>query len=126
MVEGTQSGQNVWWRTQEWLIEKGREEKRRCEAMFIASSGAMVGWALNELKKPIVTYEWLKQCSEEHRVVPQESYKVLPFSGLKICVTGIPADVRKEMEKLILQNGGKYSAELTKNCTHLISDISFL
>ncbi|XP_068471908.1 uncharacterized protein [Phaseolus vulgaris] len=79
-------------------------------------------WALNELKKPIVTYEWLKQCSEEHRVVPQESYKVLPFSGLKICVTGIPADVRKEMEKLILQNGGKYSAELTKNCTHLISE----
>ncbi|XP_045806008.1 DNA topoisomerase 2-binding protein 1-A isoform X2 [Trifolium pratense] len=79
-------------------------------------------WALNVLKKPIVTYEWLKQCSDEHRVVPQESYKVLPFSGLKICVTGISADKRKEMEKLILQNGGKYSAELTKNCTHLICD----
>ena len=29
------------------------------------------------------------------------------------------------MEKIIIQNGGKYSAELTKNCTHLISDISF-
>ncbi|KAE9595895.1 putative BRCT domain-containing protein [Lupinus albus] len=71
-------------------------------------------WALNTLKKPIVTYEWLKQCSDEHRVVPQESYKVLPFSGLTICVTGIPADRRREMEKLILQNGGKYSAELTK------------
>lgn len=79
-------------------------------------------WALNTLKKPIVTYEWLKQCSDEHRFVPQESYKVLPFSGLKICVTGIPADKRKEMEKLILQNGGKYSAELTKKCTHLISE----
>ncbi|CAL5206616.1 unnamed protein product [Lathyrus oleraceus] len=79
-------------------------------------------WALNILKKPIVTYEWLKQCSDEHRVVPQESYKVLPFSGLKICVTGIPADKRKEMETLTLQNGGKYSAELTKKCTHLISD----
>ncbi|KAG4937870.1 hypothetical protein JHK85_044598 [Glycine max] len=50
-------------------------------------------WALNILKKPIVTYEWLKQCSDEHRVVPQESYKVLPFSGLKICVTGIPAEM---------------------------------
>lgn len=30
------------------------------------------------------------------------------------------------MEKTITQNGGKYSAELTKKCTHLISDISFL
>ncbi|KAK7301430.1 hypothetical protein RJT34_12294 [Clitoria ternatea] len=83
-------------------------------------------WALNILKKPIVTYEWLKQCSNEHRVVPQEPYKVLPFYGLKICVTGIPADKRKEMMELISQNGGKYSAELTKKCTHLISAISFL
>ncbi|MQM03934.1 hypothetical protein Taro_036722 [Colocasia esculenta] len=29
------------------------------------------------------------------------------------------------MQKLIIQNGGKYSADLTKKCTHLISDISF-
>lgn len=79
-------------------------------------------WALNILKKPIVTVNWLYQCWNEHRVVPQESYKVLPFSGLMICVTRIPADDRKEMEKLIVQNGGKYSPELTKKCTHLICD----
>lgn len=48
-------------------------------------------WALNILKKPIVTVNWLYQCWNEHRVVPQESYKVLPFSGLMICVTRIPA-----------------------------------
>ncbi|KAK4572702.1 hypothetical protein RGQ29_030934 [Quercus rubra] len=77
-------------------------------------------WALNILKKPIVTIEWLHQCWNEHRVVPQESFRVLPFSGLTICVTQIPADERKEIEKLITQNGGKYSAELTKKCTHLI------
>jgi hypothetical protein len=35
------------------------------------------------------------------------------------------SDERKEIERLITQNGGKYSAELTKKCTHLISDISF-
>nr|POE67700.1 dna topoisomerase 2-binding protein 1-a [Quercus suber] len=81
-------------------------------------------WALNILKKPIVTIEWLHQCWNEHRVVPQESFRVLPFSGLTICVTQIPADERKEIEKLITQNGGKYSAELTKKCTHLICDIS--
>ncbi|KAJ0085046.1 hypothetical protein Patl1_08273 [Pistacia atlantica] len=82
-------------------------------------------WALNTLKKPIVTINWLSQCWNEHRVVPQESYRVLPFSGLMICVTRIPADKRKEIEKLIIQNGGKYSPELTKKCTHLICDISF-
>ncbi|KAI3448827.1 hypothetical protein Pfo_005492 [Paulownia fortunei] len=78
-------------------------------------------WALNNLKKPIVTTNWLLQCWKEHRVVPQESYRVLPFSGLTICVSGIPADERKEVEKLVMQNGGKYSAELTKRCTHLVS-----
>ncbi|KAA8546448.1 hypothetical protein F0562_002813 [Nyssa sinensis] len=78
-------------------------------------------WASNILKKPIVTINWLHQCWKEHRVVPQESFRVLPFSGLTICVTRIPADERKEMEKLVVQNGGKYSAELTKKCTHLDS-----
>ncbi|KAG4211517.1 hypothetical protein ERO13_A02G110400v2 [Gossypium hirsutum] len=80
-------------------------------------------WALNVLKKPIVTIQWLYQCWSEHRVVPQESYRVLPFTGLTISVTGIRADERKEIEKLIIQNGGKYSAELTKKCTHLICDV---
>ncbi|XP_043703207.1 DNA topoisomerase 2-binding protein 1-A-like isoform X3 [Telopea speciosissima] len=80
-------------------------------------------WASNVLKKPIVTISWLNQCWNEHRVVPQEPYKVPPFSGLTICTTRIPADERKELEKLVIQNGGKYSADLTKNCTHLVSDI---
>lgn len=79
-------------------------------------------WALNVLKKPIVSINWLHQCWKEHRVVPQDSFRVPPFSGLTVCVSRIPADERKQMEQLILQNGGKYSAELTKKCTHLVSD----
>ncbi|XP_031393940.1 DNA topoisomerase 2-binding protein 1 isoform X2 [Punica granatum] len=79
-------------------------------------------WALNTLKKPIVSISWLYQCRNEHRVVPQDSFRVLPFSGLTICVTGILADERKEMQEHIMQNGGNYSAELTKKCTHLIAE----
>ncbi|CAI9266608.1 unnamed protein product [Lactuca saligna] len=71
-------------------------------------------WALNTLKKPIVSESWLHQCWKEHRVVPHDSYRVLPFSGLTISVTQVPLDARKEIEKLVIQNGGKYSAELTK------------
>ncbi|PQM37677.1 hypothetical protein Pyn_12723 [Prunus yedoensis var. nudiflora] len=66
-------------------------------------------WALNTLKKPIVTINWLSQCWNEHRNVPQDSFRVLPFSGLMISVTRIPADERKEIEKLITENeGDKY------------------
>ncbi|KAF5208153.1 Dna topoisomerase 2-binding protein [Thalictrum thalictroides] len=79
-------------------------------------SAAKYKWALTVLKKPIVTISWLYQCWNEHRVVPQEPHRVLPFFGLTICVTRVKADMRKEMEKLVLQNGGKYSADLTKKC----------
>uniref|UniRef100_F6H0I2 BRCT domain-containing protein n=1 Tax=Vitis vinifera TaxID=29760 RepID=F6H0I2_VITVI len=105
------------------------DEKVKIGKLVTAMGGvlhtkASSDWASNILKKPIVTINWLHQCWTEHRVVPQESYRVLPFSGLTICVTKIPADERKEMEILIKQNGGKYSADLTRNCTHLITDIS--
>ncbi|ONK57609.1 uncharacterized protein A4U43_C09F2240 [Asparagus officinalis] len=83
-------------------------------------------YALNVLKKPILDLNWLHRCWSEHRVVPQEPFRILPFTGLTICVTRIPPDERKEIEKLIVQNGGRYSADLTKKCTHLVSDISFI
>lgn len=51
----------------------------------------LMQWALHTLKKPILTINWLYQCCNEHRIVPQESFRVLPVSGLKICVTRIPS-----------------------------------
>ncbi|GLJ23880.1 hypothetical protein SUGI_0453740 [Cryptomeria japonica] len=50
-------------------------------------------WALNVLRKPVVTIEWLYQCWREHRLVPHEPYRMLPFSGLTICATGIPPGI---------------------------------
>ncbi|XP_076924900.1 uncharacterized protein LOC143587514 [Bidens hawaiensis] len=83
-------------------------------------------WALNNLKKPIVSESWLHQCWKEHRVVSHESYRTLPFSGLTISVTQVSLDERKEIEKLVQQNGGKYSGDLTKKSTHLVCDISLI
>ncbi|KAM0908938.1 hypothetical protein ACQ4PT_015124 [Festuca glaucescens] len=79
-------------------------------------------WAVNNLKKPIVTMNWLEQCWIEHRVVPHEPYRILPFTGLSICITKIEADTRKELMEIIEQNGGQYSATLTKKCTHLVAN----
>ncbi|XP_016899871.2 uncharacterized protein LOC103487611 isoform X2 [Cucumis melo] len=99
--------------------------KASLDVSFVIAKNALAAkykWALNISKKPIVSFSWLQQCWIEHRVVPQEGYRVLPFSGLNISVSRIPAGERKEMEKLILQNGGRYSADLTRKCTHLICD----
>ncbi|KAF4372947.1 hypothetical protein G4B88_018112 [Cannabis sativa] len=98
--------------------------KASLDVSFVIAKNVLASkykWAVHILKKPIVTVDWLYQCWNEHRIVPQESFRLLPFSGLNICVTGIPGDERKKMEKVIIQQGGKYSAELTKKCTHLIS-----
>ncbi|KAH9307356.1 hypothetical protein KI387_035267 [Taxus chinensis] len=78
-------------------------------------------WALNVLGKPVVNIDWLHQCWREHRLVPHEPYRMLPFTGLTICATGIPPDERKHIEGLIIKYGGHYSADLTKKCTHLLS-----
>jgi len=61
------------------------------DKFYLSINVVIVQWALNVLKKPVVTINWLYQCHIEHRVVPQESYRVLPFSGLTMNVTGIPA-----------------------------------
>ncbi|XP_062198046.1 uncharacterized protein LOC133900812 [Phragmites australis] len=79
-------------------------------------------WAVNVLKKPIVTMNWLEQCWTEHRVVPHEPYRILPFTGLNICVTKLNPDERKELEKIVVQNGGQFSACLTRKCTHLVAN----
>ncbi|XP_049935971.1 uncharacterized protein LOC116268065 isoform X2 [Nymphaea colorata] len=119
-----------------------QEEKDKIDMMVTAMSGVLLAkvsldisfvivkdvlaakykWASNVLKKPIVTLRWLYECWNEHHVVPQEPHRILPFVGLTICVTGILADERKEMRERIMENGGQYSADLTKKCTHLVSN----
>lgn len=51
-------------------------------------------WAVNSLKKPVVTYKWLEKCSAVHDYVHPEQYAVPPFSGLTICVTGFRGGCR--------------------------------
>eukprot|EP01018_Ginkgo_biloba_P019691 Gb_04893 [translate_table: standard] len=119
-----------------------KEEKLNIEKIVTAMSGELHGktsldinfvvaknvlaakykWALNVLRKPIVTIDWLHQCWHEHRLVPHKSYEMPPFTGLIISATRIPPDERKEMEELVMKYGGQYSADLTKKCTHLISN----
>jgi hypothetical protein len=51
------------------------------------SSFLRLQWVVDTLEKPIVTMNWLEQCWIEHRVVPHEPYRIIPFTGLNICVT---------------------------------------
>jgi hypothetical protein len=50
-----------------------------------------------------------------------ESHRLLPFHGVRLCITGIEtADVRARIHKLIKRNGGEYLKALDKTCTHVL------
>ncbi|ODO03446.1 hypothetical protein L198_02293 [Cryptococcus wingfieldii CBS 7118] len=52
----------------------------------------------------------------------QEAHRLLPFEGLRIAMSGIEhLDRRRQIVDLINYNGGIYSKDLDKECTHLVS-----
>lgn len=51
-----------------------------------------------------------------------EAHRLLPFTGLKISISGIDQlDHRKTIIRYIQQFGGTYSKDLDRSCTHLVS-----
>ena len=81
---------------------------------------------------PIVQQSWVFECWTQSRYkVFQSRDEIVQkhlcpcFKGLTICVTGLDPEVRKEVAKLTVQNGGKYSGELNmRTCTHLIVKVA--
>lgn len=80
--------------------------------------------------KTILLPEWVYKCWELCRdrhicaTDPEFMEYTCPiFKGITLCVTGIEADKRKEIKKLVTKHGGTYSGELNMNtCTHLLVD----
>ncbi|KAL6658506.1 hypothetical protein ACP70R_004092 [Stipagrostis hirtigluma subsp. patula] len=103
----------------------GLLENRSCmDVNFVIVKNVLAAkykWAVHTLKKPIVTTKWLEQCWTEHRVVPHEPYRILPFTGLNICITKLDPDERKELEKIIVQNDDKYVVAQRWGNIHIVN-----
>ncbi|XP_041040482.1 DNA topoisomerase 2-binding protein 1 isoform X2 [Carcharodon carcharias] len=80
------------------------------------------------LKKIILLPSWVKACWEKAQKsminltdVNMEEHLCPPFLGCTICVTGLSSQDRQEVQRLTLENGGRYTGQLKMNdCTHLI------
>jgi topoisomerase (DNA) II binding protein 1 len=72
-------------------------------------------------KIPILDPAWVFKCWSTQNLMPMDDYKLAPFTGCVISVTGLSLVTRQEVQRLISQNGGEYSPNLTKRCTHLIA-----
>lgn len=76
----------------------------------------------------MVTTSWIEEAHDRwiHGDVfsPREtvdSHRLLPFTGMKICITGIEtADIRARIHNLAKRYGGEYLKNLDKTCTHLL------
>src|SRR4051794_11145718 len=63
---------------------------------------------------PILRPEWLFACWKNHAVAGLQDYIVASLSGFIICVTGLSASTRQTIQRLVAQNGGSYSPDLTR------------
>lgn len=72
---------------------------------------------------PVVHPQWLLEFSRSNRS-SFEDFLILPFAGLTISVTGHSVEVRERIAQQISSGGGTFSADLSKNCTHLVADSS--
>ncbi|RMZ91909.1 hypothetical protein DV736_g853, partial [Chaetothyriales sp. CBS 134916] len=70
---------------------------------------------------PAVRTKWMDAQTVDIASLEHE-YRLLPFHGLKICITGFDdLSFRQQLQQNILENGGQYSGDLTKDITHLIA-----
>ncbi|BEI85351.1 hypothetical protein CcaverHIS002_0507520 [Cutaneotrichosporon cavernicola] len=78
---------------------------------------------------PVLSPSWINDAYQrwltgEKLDVPAsvEAHRLQPFIGLKIAISGIDQlDRRKKIIQLIKDNGGIYSKDLDRSCTHLVS-----
>ncbi|KIR24754.1 DNA replication regulator DPB11 [Cryptococcus deuterogattii LA55] len=78
---------------------------------------------------PVMTPAWI---TEAHEIwlageelnfeEDEENHRLLPFTGFRISMSGIDQmDRRRFLIQLITNNGGEYSKDLDRDCTHLVS-----
>lgn len=96
------------------------------DAFDVCVANATTGFKYAEarqLRKPIVTAEWLRASARAKRLVAMDRYKVRPLLGCEVCITGFTdLDTRERLQRTVEENGGKYSPDLVANrCTHLIA-----
>lgn len=53
--------------------------------------------------------------------VATEPYKLGPFVGVRVSVSGFDPKEKMQIGKAVTDGGGKHTGELTQTCTHLVA-----
>lgn len=85
----------------------------------------------HDLKIPILLPSWVEEAWRISQSKPlnalepefMATHRCPVFKGCSLCVTGIDANVRKEIQRLTEENGGQYGGELNmETTTHLVAE----
>ncbi|KAF9188123.1 DNA topoisomerase 2-binding protein 1 [Haplosporangium sp. Z 767] len=81
---------------------------------------AMGGQVNKDLEGGVVTHMVVNKTGLD-KYTAADGFSVGPFKGCTVCVTGIPADQRKLIQRDIIQYGGRFTSALQQgSSTHLI------
>ena len=65
--------------------------------------------------------QWMNDLPLDLEALTQQ-YRMPALAGLKICITGFDdLSFRAQLQKNVLDNGGEYTGDLTKDVTHLVA-----
>jgi len=74
-----------------------------------------------KLGVPVLHPLYIQRCWEARKQLPIDDFKLPPFAGLMISVTGFSQAMRAQLQQLVEGHGGVYTPHLSKRCTHLLS-----
>ncbi|KAI8801806.1 BRCT domain-containing protein [Cladochytrium replicatum] len=118
--------------------EKGKVQKTVTELDGEFSPHLVPDWKLalkwtkvaTNLRIPVVKLSWVEEISgrslDESWSIAELSeitdrHRLQPLEGCVVCVTGLEATDRDMFENLVKKNGGTFSPDLSRHCTHLIA-----
>jgi hypothetical protein len=70
---------------------------------------------------PVVGPAWLADSVAAGRQLPHAAYRVGPFQGLVVCLSGLNPAKKAALAAAVSAHGGQHSAHLDRKCSHLVA-----
>eukprot|EP01128_Nolandella_sp_AFSM9_P002584 TRINITY_DN12956_c0_g1_i1.p1 TRINITY_DN12956_c0_g1~~TRINITY_DN12956_c0_g1_i1.p1 ORF type:complete len:528 (+),score=77.29 TRINITY_DN12956_c0_g1_i1:72-1655(+) len=102
--------------------EDAAESPSSTKFLIAEKVGSMLYQLATQAHIQIVKPSWLLECWKQEAMLPYEAHLLPPFAGLVISVTGLTPSTREEINRLARAYGAEYTPNLTKRCTHLLSN----
>eukprot|EP01114_Cavostelium_apophysatum_P020793 TRINITY_DN7065_c0_g1_i2.p1 TRINITY_DN7065_c0_g1~~TRINITY_DN7065_c0_g1_i2.p1 ORF type:complete len:1458 (+),score=398.06 TRINITY_DN7065_c0_g1_i2:97-4470(+) len=71
----------------------------------------------------VVRPDWVEECWKARAALDVSGFLIATFSGCTVSATGLSNVLKSKLERDIVMHGGKFEKDLSKKCTHLITNV---